>query len=244
MKSEFGESQFMIGILIEILNGTKFGVKSGTKFKVPTLYDEKKSGWDTKIDKVKPIYVQFKVVEQMFDSRARNASVYGIPHFRFPLYTHTSSPPSQHNLLVDLSQDQTNLVYYCAPKFIESATYYKHYASSSLCDNSLFKKVLGMRKYHNTEYHDALFDDVKPFTVFSNEYIQYDDDYSFESFRNDILESVEFISLKQYIDKHRNLELSSNDKEVNLGSIVRHYVSHGIIPIFMYREEVELDNVK
>jgi len=49
MESEFGESQFMIGILHEILNGVKFGVKSGVKFEVPTLFREKLAGWILKL---------------------------------------------------------------------------------------------------------------------------------------------------------------------------------------------------
>lgn len=233
MKSEFGGSQFIIGVLHEILNGAKFGLSSGTKFLVPTLIAEKKAGWDTKIDKIKPIYLQFKAVEWMNDTRARNATVYGIPHFRFPLYTHTSSPPSQHNLLIDLSQNKSNLVYYCAPKFIESGVFYKHYTKSSLCENSLFKKVIGMRKYSHTEYHDALFDDVQPFTVFSNEPIQYEDDYSFNSFRNDLLESGEFVSVRQYINRHQDI-MNIHTEEVDLESISRYYMGYGIITVYMY----------
>jgi len=136
----------------------------------------------------------------MFCTKARNAKIYGVPHFRFPLYTHTSSPQSQHNLLVELSQDKSNLVYYYSHKFIESDIFYRHYKASKLCDNSLFTNILGMKKYKNTEYHDALFDDTKPFTVFSNEPIEYNDDYSFDSFKDAVLESGEFISKKQYIE--------------------------------------------
>lgn len=173
MRLEFTELQFTIAIIKELTEVEYFNNSFGTvSFYTPSLSDEANLGYDTRIDRFTPLFLQFKRPKYMIgvNSKYNVFGSFNVPYFQFDLYTNVStrsvSRDSQHNLLVGLARSGQS-VYYCAPLFHDISSFDRFYISGEISENSIYINANNLRKYPTNEDHELVYDSNSLYQVFS-----------------------------------------------------------------------------
>jgi len=111
-KADFSEFSYGYALTSELVDRYKLRLLGYPLF--PSLTEEGKrgGGFDVKLPGV-PIFLQFKVPEVLTGSRANEAALLGLPHYRMRLRPLKYS--DQHSLLLALEADG-NDVYYACPE--------------------------------------------------------------------------------------------------------------------------------
>ena len=169
MRSEFSETQFVFGIVREMADGLKPDVMGMPIF--PTLVEEgrKGGGFDVAFkDGINPYFFQFKIAEKLIGHKARESAYFsGSPYYRFNIYP--SGISRQNSLLTDLSNDEKNNVFYCAPAFTSLNNFRKAYTQKSILNNSVFVDIREINIPTDNETHSVCYqvDPVEKYIVCS-----------------------------------------------------------------------------
>lgn len=138
MKCEFSETQFVFGIMNELINKC-WQTKKGWKFPYfPTHRQEKQLGYDVKITgPVRNVFFQFKVPDKKTTRNAKYWNEFSNPYYEFKIWP--DNVTHQHNELVSLANsDQHNKVYYCSPGFHTFIEFEGNYRRGEIARNSIF----------------------------------------------------------------------------------------------------------
>ena len=119
MKANFSEFSYGFSFTENLMKNSTVRPGAAPVFLCP--FDEKKFGYDVKIDLAGvPVFFQFKRSERMIRDNAREikhnclSSSY-IPYYRMSF--HKNNSYGQHANLINLENKNSGLVYYVAPKF-------------------------------------------------------------------------------------------------------------------------------
>jgi hypothetical protein len=109
-KADFSEFSYGYALTSELVDRYKLRQLGYPLF--PSLTEEGKTGggFDVKLPGV-PLFLQFKVPEVLMGSRANEAALLGLPHYRMKLRPLKYS--DQHNLLLALEADGNDVFYAC-----------------------------------------------------------------------------------------------------------------------------------
>jgi hypothetical protein len=132
VKPDISEFSYGYALTSELVR--RFGFKSVGAPVFPSLVEEGHLGYDVKIPGV-PLFLQFKLSDEMVRGTAKEAGLLGVPHFRMHLRPLRHS--QQHNLLLDLER-AGHAVYYAAPEFSTPADLNDAYNGKTVADRSVF----------------------------------------------------------------------------------------------------------
>ncbi|MFA5007418.1 MAG: hypothetical protein WC509_08170 [Candidatus Izemoplasmatales bacterium] len=166
MDSQFSEIQFGFGLLREIVDGPFFGRLENSPF-MPTQNKEKILGYDARLDKCRPLFLQFKRSEMLTRSTANEWSVFGNPYYRIEIYP--DSVTHQHNLLVSLANQFGNSVFYAAPMFITENDFLNHYTNKTIQDHTKFINCRRLSTISGSTAHHICFMDKTKSYFFSEQ---------------------------------------------------------------------------
>jgi hypothetical protein len=115
MKPNISEFSYGYALTSELVRS--FGIKGVGAPVFPSLKEEGSLGYDVGIPGL-PLFLQFKLCDEMVSAAADQADLLGVPHLRMHLRPLRYS--EQHDLLRAL-EARGNLVFYAAPEFTEPA---------------------------------------------------------------------------------------------------------------------------
>lgn len=146
-KSEFSETQFVMGYTRELFNSISGPIPFRFTISAPSTAQEKKSGSDLIIKHFAGRYYRYSEFYQFKRSKYFNAEIFSdlsgkitidtatTPKYGFNIYN--SKKTQQFNVLQGLSANRRNHVYYCAPLFHTTGEYNQYFDSGSIMSNSL-----------------------------------------------------------------------------------------------------------
>lgn len=157
MKCEFSETQFVFGIMSELVNRC-WGKNKGwqTPF-FPTQRQEKTLGYDANINgTTRVLFFQYKVPEKMITRKAKHWKAFGMPYYEFHLWPDDIS--HQHNKLVELANaDPRNRVYYCSPGFNTVKEFEHNYYNNTISKKSIYVPCKTLAKISGNDKHDICY---------------------------------------------------------------------------------------
>lgn len=177
MICKFSETQFMFGILHELVSQCWKPEKAWSTVKFPTQREEKKKGYDCTIEgAVRSLFFQFKVPEKKTTANAKHWSTFGAPYYKFKIWPDSMTP--QHNKLVDLAkEDPRNKVYYCSPGFHTNEEFNENYANKRLSTQSIYVPCGSLPKISGEDWHDICYT-LAPARI----YKMHSEEFSIEAF--------------------------------------------------------------
>lgn len=154
MHCEFSETQFVFGILNELVNRCWKREKACTSLCLPTQRKEKDTGFDFSIKgPVRTLFFQFKVPEKKTTSKAKYWSDFGGPYYRFKIWPDALTP--QHNNLVKLSNSDPHFkVYYCSPGFHTNKEFAENYNHETISGKSIYVPCKTLPQISGSDKHD------------------------------------------------------------------------------------------
>ncbi len=145
-KSEFSETQFVIGYTRELFNSFYYTLPFYYLFHAPSTKEEKNFASDLILKHYKGRSYRFSEFYQFKRSKYFNKEVFsdlkGIttidtstnPKYGFNIYN--SKKTKQFNVLQKLAGNRRNRVYYCAPSFHTTAEFNRYFGASTIQNNS------------------------------------------------------------------------------------------------------------
>jgi hypothetical protein len=155
MDARFSEFSYGFSLTQELVSEYSYLLTAAPTF--PSLIEEGNTGggYDVNIALSGfPLFLQFKLSEYMMRSNASEASLLGVPYYRFKLRPLKYS--DQHKLLVDL-EALGNFVYYVAPIFYEVADLNTAFFSRNVTARSIFISPLDIGTLPDDEGHCVVF---------------------------------------------------------------------------------------
>ena len=154
MVCEFSETQFVVGILTELINNCWKPGKAWTSPRIPTQKKEKEKGYDFTIKgAVRTLFFQFKVPEKKTTKKGKYWEEFKEPYYEFKIWP--DSLTHQHNELVDLAKaDPRNRVYYCSPGFHTFEEFDKNYTDRTIARKSIYVPCAALPKISGNDKHD------------------------------------------------------------------------------------------
>lgn len=154
MNCEFSETQFVFGILNELVNSCWNSKKAWTSPRFPTQRQEKKLGYDFKIEgAVRTLFFQFKVPEKKTTSRGKYWTTFGGPYYKFEIWPDNRT--HQHNDLVTLAKSDPHYkVYYCSPGFHTEKEFDENYRDKTISRKSIYVPCKILPKISGNDKHD------------------------------------------------------------------------------------------
>jgi hypothetical protein len=121
----------------------------------PSLYKEGQEGggYDVRINFGIPLFIQFKLVEQLVRKSAKHYKLLGVPYYKMPI---RSGKYKQHKMLVDLQSSGEN-VFYLAPEFHLTAELNHYYLNNKVIENSAAFSPKDIGYIKDNEYHYVIF---------------------------------------------------------------------------------------
>lgn len=138
MYCSFSETQFVFGILHELLNKHWSTKKGWLPPMFPTQRKERDLGFDVRIKgRVRALFFQFKVPEKKIKSNSKYWPTYNAPYYVFKIWPDNLT--HQHNNLIKLAKsNKCNRVYYCSPGFNTDDEFDRHYKKKTIANNSIY----------------------------------------------------------------------------------------------------------
>lgn len=151
MKPDISEFSYGFALTSELVS--RFGWKAIGAPVFPSLIEEGKVGYDVKIPGL-PLFLQFKLCDEMIKGTASQANLLGVPHLRMHLRPRRHS--DQHDLLLALER-KGNAVYYACPEFVRAADLNDAYSSSTVASHSAFWSPLAVGPLPDEKDHHIAF---------------------------------------------------------------------------------------
>lgn len=145
-KSEFSETQFVIGYTRELFNSFTYPFPYYYLFHAPSTKEEKKFASDLILKHYTRKYYRFSEFYQFKRSKYFNKEIFSDlkgsitidtstnPKYGFDIYN--SKNTRQFNVLQKLAINKRNRVYYCAPSFHTIAEFNRYFRASTILNNS------------------------------------------------------------------------------------------------------------
>lgn len=194
MDCSFSETQFVFGILHELLNNHWSTKQGWLPPMFPTQRKEHDLGYDVRIEGcVRALFFQFKVPEKKTKSNSKYWKTYNAPYYVFKIWPDNLS--HQHNNLIKLAKtDKRYRVYYCSPGFNTGEEFDRYYKSGTIANNSIYVPCNdpSLIKIYGADKHDISYT-IKPkreFNMHSDEFCIVGLDY--QGFEIDINEGAKF----------------------------------------------------
>jgi hypothetical protein len=195
MDCSFSETQFVFGILHELLNNHWSTKQGWLPPMFPTQRKERDLGYDVHIKGcVRALFFQFKVPEKKIKSNSKYWLTYNAPYYVFKIWPDNLT--HQHNNLIKLANtNKRNRVYYCSPGFNTDEEFNRYYKNEDIANNSIYVPCHGLKTIHGADKHVISYT-IKPkreFHMHSDEFRIVGLDY--QGFEIDINESEKYNSI-------------------------------------------------
>ena len=172
MKCEFSETQFVFGILKELVNTNLSTKKCWKAPYFPTQRQEKDLGYDVKImGAVRSLFFQFKIPEKKTTSKGKYWTTFGGPYYEFQIWPDDIT--HQHNDLIALANSDSHYkVYYCSPGFHTCDEYEENYRNNTISNKSIYVPCKTLPKITGAEKHSISYtiDPKRKYKMHSEEF--------------------------------------------------------------------------
>lgn len=191
MNIPINETAFLHYLVKEIEDTSFWGRTIGlTEF--PNLYEESKSGYDAKIQKLgRPLFIQTKIPEAITNANGKRWKSFKSLYFQFFPYPDDKS--HQHNILVSLGKQFKNQVFYAGPLFSNESDFETFVLSKKLIVNSKFINTRNLKTISGSDRHCICYAKNKKTKMWSEEITLEDNDNT--PFKT-LFQNSEIISIK------------------------------------------------
>lgn len=228
MKCEFSETQFVFGVMNELVNNYLQKKSGWTALYFPTQRKEMRLGYDVKIKnpvRTRSVFFQFKVPEKKTTSKGKYWTQFGQPYYEFKIWP--DNVTHQHNELVNLAKSPHNKVYYCSPGFHTFNEFDINYQYKKIAKNSIYVPCKGLPTISENVKHNIAYT-LKPKVIAK----MHSEEFSIDAFDigqlvEDIDNTEAYVSVHEcliYIAEMFSIEISDRSNDENIYHEIANYL--------------------